>query len=182
MRGVGHQPPVTIGLPVYNGQDHVRAAVESILAQTYTDLELLVCDNASTDATGDIIAELAAQDARIRYHRNPKNIGLIGNFNLAYRLSRSPYFKWAAVDDLCAPTLLEKCVAVLDADPGVVLCHSRTDIIGANGSVLYPHPHDGLRTDVPSASERFTHVRQIESGLARTFESYQRSISSQSPT
>ena len=153
-------PRVTVGLPVFNGQEHIRAAIDSILAQTFTDFELVVCDNASTDATADIVADYASRDSRVRHHRNASNIGLIANFNLSFNLSRSTYFKWAAVDDLCAPSLLENCVRVLDSEPDVVLCHSRTDIIGADGSVLYAHPHDGLRTDALEPSARFSELIQ----------------------
>jgi glycosyltransferase involved in cell wall biosynthesis len=155
-------PRVTIAIPVYNGERHLGAAIESILAQTFSDFELIVCDNASTDSTPQIVADFAARDRRVRHQRNPTNIGLLANFNLAFRLgTQSPYFKWAAVDDLCAPTLVEECVRVLDAEPGVVLCHSRTTIIGADGSILYPHPHDGLDTDVADPAARFAELIRV---------------------
>jgi hypothetical protein len=129
-------PRVSIGLPVYNGQAYVRAAIESILAQTFTDFELVICDNASTDQTPAICQAFAAADPRIRYHRSETNLGASPNFNRAFQLSRSEYFKWAAADDLIEPEFLHRCVAVLDADGSAVLCHTRPGIIDAEGKVL----------------------------------------------
>ena len=114
-------PRVTIGLPVYNGQNYLVETLESLLAQTYTDFELVISDNASTDRTEAICRQYAAGDARIRYYRNDENIGASANYNRAFELGRGEYFKWAAHDDLLAPTYLERCVEVLDANPDVVL-------------------------------------------------------------
>src|SRR4051812_3389434 len=97
-----HQPRLSIGLPVYNGERYVAQAVESLLGQTYSDFELIVCDNASTDGTEAILRKLAGSDSRVRYHRNDVNIGATPNFNRAFALARSPYFKWSAHDDLYA--------------------------------------------------------------------------------
>jgi hypothetical protein len=162
MTALQRPPRMTVAIPVYNGERHLEVAIESILAQTFSDFQLIVCDNASTDSTPRIVADFAARDRRVRHHRNPMNIGLLANFNLAFQLGRqSPYFKWAAVDDLCAPTLLEECVRVLDAEPDVVLCHSRTSIIGTDGSILYAHPHDGLGTDVADPATRFSELIRV---------------------
>jgi glycosyltransferase involved in cell wall biosynthesis len=151
-------PQITIGLPVYNGEAHLRACIDSILAQTWGDFVLMVADNASTDGTAEIAREYASADGRVRYHPSPTNVGVIGNFNRCLSLAESPYFKWAAVDDLCAPTLVERCIAALSEDNELILCHSRTDVIDARGSVLYPYPHDGLRTDSPRPSVRFNEL------------------------
>jgi hypothetical protein len=126
-------PRVSIGLPVYNGARYLRAAIESILAQTFTDFELIICDNASTDQTQSICTAFAARDPRVRYHRNPENIGAAGNFNLAFKLSRGEFFKWAAHDDLHEPNYLARCVALLDADPSAVLSHTGTRVIDDAG-------------------------------------------------
>ena len=99
-------PRVSIGFPVYNGEKYVREAVATLLAQTFTDFEMVIVDNASTDGTTDICREFAASDPRVRYHRNPTNIGGGPNWNLAFELAGSaPYFKWAAHDDLHSPTI-----------------------------------------------------------------------------
>ncbi|MGI9328390.1 MAG: glycosyltransferase family 2 protein [Pseudomonadales bacterium] len=122
-------PKVSIGVPIFNGANYLQEALDSLLAQTYEDFEILICDNASTDSTGDICKKYVAQDHRISYHRNEQNIGPDLNFTRIVDLARGEYFKWAAHDDLLEPTFLQKCVAALDADPEVVLCHSLTRII-----------------------------------------------------
>jgi glycosyltransferase involved in cell wall biosynthesis len=139
-------PRVSIGLPVYNGQAFLREAVESILAQTYDDFELIICDNASTDATQAICAEFAAADRRVRYHRNDANLGAAPNFNRTFELSRGRYFKWAAADDRIAPDYLRRCVDVLDSDPSAVLCHSRPGIIDRHGALLRFEGPEGVAT------------------------------------
>lgn len=135
-------PKVTIGMPIYNAENYVRDAIDSILAQTFEDFELIITDNASTDSTQAICEEYAAQNPRIRYHRNPENIGANRNFNFVFTLARGTYFKWAAHDDLIAPTYLEKCVSRLEADHSFVLAHSETRLIDPLGCELAV-PTDG---------------------------------------
>ena len=90
---------------------------------------MILSDNASTDGTEEICKEYAAKDKRVRYHRNPENIGGANNENQTFRMSRGEFFRWAAHDDMCAPELIEKCVSVLDRDPSVILCYTMlTDI------------------------------------------------------
>lgn len=133
-------PRVTIGLPVYNGQNYLVETLESILAQTFTDFELVISDNASTDDTEKICREYAARDERIRYFRNSVNIGASANYNRAFELGVAPYFKWAAHDDLLAPAFLERCVQALDDDPDVVLAYTRAKAIDADGEVVKSYP------------------------------------------
>jgi glycosyltransferase involved in cell wall biosynthesis len=122
-------PRVSIGLPVYNGERYLREAVDSILNQTYRDLELIISDNASTDATALICQEYVARDPRVRYTRQPHNVGAAANYNHVFALATGEYFKWAAHDDWCAPTYIERCVQVLDRDPEVVLAYTRARVI-----------------------------------------------------
>src|ERR1700704_834024 len=91
-------PRVSIALPVFNGQNYLGAAVDSILAQTYRDFQLLISDNASPDGTQKICRHYVQRDQRIRYVRNPQNLGACANYNNAFRLSAGKYFKWAAHD------------------------------------------------------------------------------------
>lgn len=112
---------LSIGLPVYNGEQYLRETLDSILSQTYSDFELLISDNASTDNTKAIVLEYAAKDERIRYIYNSKNVGAAENFNQVFRLSSGELFKWASHDDLIAPEYLQSCVDILDRDPGIVL-------------------------------------------------------------
>jgi glycosyltransferase involved in cell wall biosynthesis len=147
-------PKVSIGVPVYNAQRYLREALDSLCAQTLSDFEIVLCDNASTDATPDICRAYAARDARVKYHRNASNLGVVANFNRAFELSTGRYFKWAAYDDLHAPTYLERCAAVLDAEPTVAVCHCETRSIDEHGHDRgeFPATH---RLDVPAAPERF---------------------------
>src|ERR1700690_2651657 len=105
-----HKPRVSIGLPVYNGEKYLAAAIDSLLAQTYADFELIISDNASTDRTAKICQEYAELDRRIRYYRQPKNCGIAGNFTRTLELARGEFFQWHAHDDICGPTLLARSV------------------------------------------------------------------------
>ena len=129
-------PRVSIGLPVYNGERFLSQSLDSLLEQTYGDFELIVCDNASTDATEEICRNYALRDRRIVYVRRKKNQGMAENFNFAFAAARGDYFKWAAHDDLHAPEFLARCVEVLDADPGVLWCFPRFSHVDPWGRLL----------------------------------------------
>lgn len=147
-------PHVSIGLPVYNGQQYLRQALDSLLAQTFHGVEMIISDNASNDATPEICREYAARDPRIRYVRHDANRGAAWNFNYVFGLARGVYFKWHAHDDMLEPAFLERCVTMLDRDPRVVLAFSRTRVVDADGNTLYTYDEQ-LRTDSPLASIRF---------------------------
>ena len=127
-------PTLSVGLPVYNGADFVAEAIEFILSQSFTDFELLIQDNASTDETEDICRVYAARDARVHYVQNPRNVGAAANYNLVFERARGRYFKWAAHDDVCTPDFFARCVAALERDPAVVLCCGQTRLINDDGS------------------------------------------------
>jgi cellulose synthase/poly-beta-1,6-N-acetylglucosamine synthase-like glycosyltransferase len=146
-------PRVSIGMPVYNGERYMAETIDSILGQTFGDIELIVSDNASTDATGDIAQRYAAEDSRVRYIRNPRNVGAARNYSQLLAFARGEYFKWAGYDDLLLPPYVERCVAALDADPGLVIAYPRTDIIDGNGKVVREHD-DNLHLDSPDPVER----------------------------
>lgn len=133
---IQNNPKVTIGLPVYNGEACLGDALQSLLDQTYESFELIISDNASTDRTQDICLDFAARDKRIRYIRQERNLGAIPNFNRVFEISDGDYFKWAAADDLCHPSYLGKCVAILDSDIDVAWCHSRSSHIDSSGNLL----------------------------------------------
>jgi glycosyltransferase involved in cell wall biosynthesis len=134
MMGRKKVPAVSIGVPVYNGEDYLRQAIESILEQTFGDFELLIQDNTSNDGTAAICQEFAARDDRIMYQRNPTNVGAVNNFNLVFERARGHYFKWAAHDDVCMPNFLERCVGILDSRPSVVLASGQTRLINDDGT------------------------------------------------
>ena len=150
----GRKPLVSIGMPVRNGQKYIREALDSLLAQTLTDLEIVICDNNSTDTTEAICREYQARDSRVRYFRNERDLGPAGNHNRCFAHSTGFYFKWHAHDDLCEPTYLEKCVAVLERDSTVANCHSFTKVVDENLKFMrnYDFRAD---TESPCASHRF---------------------------
>jgi glycosyltransferase involved in cell wall biosynthesis len=148
-------PKVSIGLPVYNGESQLARSLESLLSQSLGDLELIVSDNHSTDATETICRDFAARDPRMRYYRSDRNRGAAWNFNRVLELSRGRYFKWASANDLHGPEYLARCVEVLDTCPDVVLCYSKTRLIDETGAVLRDGD-DNLDLPWPQASRRFS--------------------------
>lgn len=156
-------PRVSIGLPVYNGARYLPTAIDSILAQTVEDIELIICDNASTDDTEAICRRYAEDDSRVRYYRHPENLGAAPNYNATLARARAPYFRWACHDDVLAPTNLERCLAVMEQNPAVVLAAPRVEVIDEHGTVLPEQPWiRRLHLRSPNPAER----------LAGFFEAY----------
>jgi glycosyltransferase involved in cell wall biosynthesis len=147
-------PRVSIGLPVWNGENYLAEAVASILGQTYQDFELILSDNGSTDGTAAICRRYVAEDARVRYHRFDENQGAGKNFNFVFAEARGEYFKWAAHDDVLGPEYLSLCVETLDRDPLMVLCHTRSGRIDAEGRISGSYTWT-MRLDSPHPRERF---------------------------
>jgi glycosyltransferase involved in cell wall biosynthesis len=141
-------------MPVYNGERYVESAVRSVLDQTFDDFELIVCDNASTDRTSEIVRDIAAGDRRVRYSCNERNLGAAGNYNHAFALARAPYFRWMNADDLIEPDLHALCYRALEENPGVVLVYGRTRLIDADGRVTSDYD-DNLDLRDPRPSVRF---------------------------
>lgn len=118
-----HAPPlVSFGLPVRNGAATITEAIESVLAQTLGDWELVISDNLSTDGTSEICASFAARDTRIRHVPTGRDLTQNDNFIEAFRLARGTFFRWYGDDDWLAPTYAERIVDALDAFPSAVLC------------------------------------------------------------
>ncbi len=130
------EPRVTIGVPVRNGARFLGRTLDSLLAQSYSDFELIISDNASGDETEAISRAYAARDHRVRYYRHPQDLGLAGNYNYLFHLTRTEYFKWAAADDLYEPSYVASCLDVLERDPTVVLAYPKTKFIDENGAPL----------------------------------------------
>lgn len=127
-------PLISIGVPVYNGANFLGDALDSILAQTLEDFEVVISDNASTDETQNICRTYAARDSRIRYHRQTKNLGAARNYNDTFRRSRGRYFRWTAHDDMIAPTFLERCHSRLEDEPGAAVAYARMREVDQDGS------------------------------------------------
>lgn len=137
-------PRVSLGMPIYNAQRYLRASLDSVLAQDFTDFELIISDNGSTDDTWEICQEYASRDPRIRLYRNEVNVGVAGNFNRVVELARGELFRWVAYDDLLAPSLLTACVDELDrSGPRTVLAYPRADLIDDEGGLI-KHYEDHL--------------------------------------
>jgi glycosyltransferase involved in cell wall biosynthesis len=149
---------VSIGLPVYNGEGFAERAILSVLCQSFSDFELVIVDNASVDRTAEICSAYAASDPRITYVRNEINIGAPNNFNKAFHLARAPYFKWMAVDDSLHPAYLDRCIAVLDGNPDVVLCNSEASVIDCHGQVVRECQSVIPRIQSGSPYERFAEL------------------------
>ena len=124
-------PKVAIGIPVHNGEKWLAGTVDSILKQRFSDIRVIICDNASTDGTHEIAERLVHSDSRIHYHRNSENIGVFRNMDLTFALSDCPYFKWCAVGDHVHPEFVGRAVDILDSQSDVVLVFSKTRLIGS---------------------------------------------------
>jgi len=152
------KPKVSIGMPVYNGEKFITEALESILAQSFQDFELIISDNASTDRTQEICLEYVQKDSRISYHRNEKNLGAAPNYNLLFHMAKGEYFKWAACDDKMAPDFLSKCVDVLDQNPDTILCAPNTRWIDEHGNYLRDFDYKKADADFKDLKKRFRNI------------------------
>lgn len=148
-------PRLTIGIPVYNGENYLAETLDAILAQTFENFEVLIADNASTDGTEAICRAYVEKDPRVRYHRQPQNLGAAPNYNDVYHRSLGEYFKWSAHDDLIEPTFLEECVSVLDEHSEYVVACTMFDSIDSEGA----HIGDGQPRPGLSSGEVSNRIR-----------------------
>jgi glycosyltransferase involved in cell wall biosynthesis len=147
-------PRVTIGMPLYNGGPWLDGALSSILAQTFSDFELIISDNASTDDGPATVRAWAERDRRISLRTNVRNLGAAANYNVLVDLARGEYFKWAAHDDILMPGYLARCVEQLDRRPDAVLSYPTTVMIDERGEPTGEDPYDVGALEDPSAHER----------------------------
>lgn len=147
-------PRVSLAMPVYNGAETIAESIESLLAQSYGDFELVISDNASTDTTVTIAQGYAVRDSRIRILRQPVNIGANRNYTAVARAARGEYLKWASASDWCAPTLVERCVEALDRAPEAVLAASRTRLFEGDRACAQDYDRD-LALPAAAPSQRF---------------------------
>jgi glycosyltransferase involved in cell wall biosynthesis len=131
-----NNPAVSIGVPVFNGAAFIAQALDSLLAQSFQDFEIIISDNASTDETQSIAQDYAMRYPCIKYMRQEGNLGASHNFNTVFRHSRGRYFKWHAHDDLLDPRFLEKTVTKLDQQDDAALCYSQIKWIDIEGDPL----------------------------------------------
>ncbi len=131
-------PRVSVGLPVRNGENFIAETLTCFLEQTYTDLEIVISDNASTDRTGEICAAFVARDPRVRYFRQHVDIGAAENYNVVFEEARGELFTWTAHDDLRTPDWVEQAVAALDAEPEAPVAIGETWWMDADGKPVRP--------------------------------------------
>ena len=151
------QPTVCVGLPVYNGDEFLGQAIESILSQDFENIQLIISDNCSTDNTEEICLEYQKMDKRIRYHRLEENLGGHTNFLNVLGLSSAPYFMWASHDDLRERTFITKCLERLESDPSIALVYPRSKVLDNNSRFL-GIANDHVNANQDSGVERFRHL------------------------
>ncbi len=185
MKNTNDTPRVSIGLPVYNGENYLKAAIESHLAQSYGDFELFLSDNASTDGTQDICEAYAKQDKRIKYYRNDTNIGGFANFSRLVDFARGEYFKWSSHDDVVfSKDYLKSCVEKLDSDPSIIIATSAEVAIDKKGNVIenYMDKYAKLEhLESPSAYKRFYDATCLNHGCFKVFGVMRTDILKQTP-
>jgi glycosyltransferase involved in cell wall biosynthesis len=125
---------VCILLPTYNDAAYLKDTIQSILSQSFTDFELIILDNASDDATPEVVK--AINDARVTYHRHPENLGFLGNLNAGFKLARGRYLVVQNSDDQWEPAFLQCCVERLEYDHRLVAVHSGARWIDAEDAAF----------------------------------------------
>ena len=153
-------PLVSIGLPVRNGAERIERVVKSVLSQDHDPLQLLICDNASTDRTEEVCRELTQADARVAYHRHPQNIGLLNNFVSTIQLARGEFFRWISDDDILEPRYVSRSLEAFSNDDRLVLVTTQISYTGDDG-VSQTAAYEGaqLRSDNPL--ERFMEMLRL---------------------
>lgn len=151
-------PAISIGLPVYNGARFLPQTLDSLLGQSFSDIELIISDNASADNTQRICTEYAMRDSRVRYVRQDVNIGAMRNWNFVAKQARGKYFKWSSASDYCSPDMLTQCFAKMEADPRVILCYGRTCLVEEDTRKLTEYAYD-IELMEGSPYERFSKLR-----------------------
>ncbi|NUT34664.1 MAG: glycosyltransferase family 2 protein [Hamadaea sp.] len=151
---------ISVCLPVRNGASRLASVVRSIQDQQHTAFELIISDNASTDGTQELCRDLAAQDGRIRYVRQPENIGLLNNFISAMSHARGDFFRWVGDDDWLAPHCLSSCLDVFAADDRLILVTMGVEFIG-DGGVTETAPYHGRALTSDDPIERLAEMLRL---------------------
>lgn len=150
---------VSIGLPVYNAERHLIEALDSLVGQDYSNIELIISDNASNDRTEAICRSYAARHVRVHYYRTETNMGAIWNFNRVFELATGEYFMWAAHDDLRDPRYVSACVDAMRSRPVAVMCCTEIQFVDEAGRPIEVPAHvKGIRPIGATPRER---LRQI---------------------
>jgi glycosyltransferase involved in cell wall biosynthesis len=167
-RATSSEPVVSIGLPVFNGEQFLEQSLDSALAQTYSNFEVIISDNASTDRTASICERYVERDARIRYYRQPRTRAVTWNFRQVAMLARGEYFLWMAHDDLFAPQYIERCLEFLRKNPGTAVCYSKAIEIDEAGKPL-ASKEELLKADAGTPHQRFRELIRMEHSCESLF-------------
>jgi glycosyltransferase involved in cell wall biosynthesis len=159
-------PRVSFGVPVYNEEKSIQRCLDSLLAQDFEDFEVVVCDNASTDQTRDVVAGYVARDPRISLFTSPTNLGLIHNFNRVFQLTHGELFRWVGADDWLEPGYASRSVAALDADPGAIVATADFALHDEQGGTRIAS-FEGERLESESPDRRFARALWFYMGIVR---------------
>jgi glycosyltransferase involved in cell wall biosynthesis len=154
-------PLVSIVLPVYNGADTVAPVIESVLAQTYADLELVISDNGSTDDTQEICRRYAREDRRVVYQRHPANVGLLNNFISAADRSTGTYLRWIGDDDSLEPDYVSQILDVFAEDERRVVVTTQIVYIDGDGAKILNTDHDPAALSSQDPVDRFAEMLRL---------------------
>ena len=166
------KPLVSIGLPVYNGEDYIEKCLSSIVAQNYENIEVIVSDNQSTDATFEICERFAQEDDRIRLLRNKKNLGAVPNMNKVVQVAQGKYFHWIGHDDYLRSEFVTQCVRALEADSSVVTAYSKSEVVDERSRRIHEKRQVDFNFDASQPSRRWRHFFERwypEGGLVDVF-------------
>lgn len=167
------QQLITVGIPTFNSEAYLGLAIEGLLAQTFSDFELVVSDNASTDGTRNVVENYMSIDRRVRYIRHSENIGANLNYSHVVRIANGDFFKWSSSSDWCAPTFLEKCFRELSAHEDAVLVVPRTRLFESTPEESQDYPFDiEILDESPSVRLKYLmsnlELNNAMNGLIRT--------------
>ena len=169
---------ITVGIPVYNGEQYIQKAINSVLTQSYTNFELIISDNASTDSTEEICKKFVQKDSRIKYVRQQMNEGTDFNFSFVLSEARSKYFAWLAADDYWEPTFLEKNIAALESDDNIVGSIGLVKFYGIENFHIKKNLSYKIKNKIKRGSndeyEKYEHVRPVFGSYEKKASTYLR--------
>lgn len=149
-------PKISVILPVYNSELYIKETLDSVLEQTYSDFELIIIDDCSTDATVSIIKNFS--DNRIKLHEKEKNSGYTNSLNFGFSIAQGEYIARIDGDDICMPERFAKQVHFLEKNPSIILCGTAIKFIGSSsGNLFYPQTHEEIKISLFSFSPTFAH-------------------------
>jgi glycosyltransferase involved in cell wall biosynthesis len=147
-------PLLSFLVPIRNSEKVLPRLLDSLLAQDFSDFEIIVSDNASTDRTSEVAQAYARKDRRVRYHQNPENIGINANFNQLIDMARGKYMRWIGGDDYLEPEYASKCIAALQSRPDAIGVTTYQDFTDDEGNLSY-YEYDGRRLDYSRPYQRY---------------------------